>query len=346
MNEDIFKNVLKNHLKLESKDYKFTSIENKPITKPGDNYMSLMIRSVVNIEMNDGRKESSSYITKALIHNDFTQPIIEGCGVYPKEQMMYTKFIPEFEKLYFDAGVDVQLSPKCFYTTNSPTAMIVMEDLSHYEMADRFLNLDRTHTERGLEQLAKLHAASMVYKDLNGDFSEEFKLGVYSMKIESTYHPFMESFLDHYVEALKKLPDGDKYAAKAEKWRGHLFSKTCELLAFDENAFNVLNHGDIWSNNVLFLYDKDRKLKDLKLVDYQLTFWGTVASDIYYFMVSSWNVDIKIKKFDDLIKFYFEQLIGNLTTLKYKKSFPTFEQLEKELLRRCFFGKIENSIYC
>lgn len=90
-----------------------------------------------------------------------------------------------------------------------------------------------------------------------------------------------------------------------------------------------------------FLYDKDRKLKDLKLVDYQLTFWGTVASDIYYFMVSSWNVDIKIKKFDELIRFYFDQLIGNLTTLKYEKIFPTFEQLEKELLRRSFFGKIK-----
>lgn len=96
----------------------------------------------------------------------------------------------------------------------------------------------------------------------------------------------------------------------------------------------------MWSNNLMFLYDEDRKIKDLKLVDYQLLFWGSVAKDIYNFMLSSWQIDLKVKKFDELIKFYCENLIENLKVLKYGKPLPTFEDLKMELSRKKFVGKV------
>lgn len=92
----------------------------------------------------------------------------------------------------------------------------------------------------------------------------------------------------------------------------------------------------------MFLYDDDKKVKDLKIVDYQLMFWGSVAEDIYYFMSSSWKIDLKVRKFNELIKFYFDNLIENLNILGYGKPLPTFEDLQKELSRRKFVGKIEN----
>lgn len=90
----------------------------------------------------------------------------------------------------------------------------------------------------------------------------------------------------------------------------------------------------------MFLYDDDRKIIDLKVVDYQLLFWGSVAKDIYNFMMSSWRVDLKVRKFDELIKFYHESLIENLKLLDYKQKLPSFDDLKKELSKRKFFGKI------
>jgi hypothetical protein len=95
----------------------------------------------------------------------------------------------------------------------------------------------------------------------------------------------------------------------------------------------------VWSNNLLFLYDEKGEIKDLKLVDFQILFWGSVAKDIYNFMISSWRIDLKVKKFDELIKYYFDCLIENLILLKYEKALPTFDDLKKELKRRNFVGK-------
>jgi hypothetical protein len=90
----------------------------------------------------------------------------------------------------------------------------------------------------------------------------------------------------------------------------------------------------------MFLHDDDHKIKDLKLVDYQLLFWGSVAKDIYNFMMSSWKIELKVRKFDELIKFYFDGLIESLTVLKYDKKLPSFDDLKKELSDRKFAGEL------
>lgn len=340
LNETFFGKVIKNHLKLNNKDkeYSFVMIDNKPAVKPGENFMAVLIRSSIVIKKIDGTEESLSYIVKVLIPNDFNETMVTECGVFPKEQKMYSLIIPEFEKLYSDVGAQVTFGPKCYYTTNEPTPIIVMEDLSTYEMIEKNLGLDEFHTQSGLSWMAKFHAASMVYREKFGAFSDEFSSGVFSMKVAPTYQPYLEGYMDFYIDALKSLPHGEKYVEKAEKWRGVLYSAICKNLEYDENSLNVLNHGDMWSNNLMFRYDENRLITDIKLVDYQLNFWGSAASDIYYFMMSSWNIEIKIKKYDELIKFYFNGLVENLKLLKYDRNLPTFEDLKQELSKRKFFG--------
>ena len=318
--------------------------------------MAVLFRSQLQIEKKNGEKLSLSYIVKCLLATVYNKNMVDGYSAFPKEIKMYSELIPSFEQLYADVGISVNFGPRCYFSGNDPTDIIIMEDLSNYEMLHRSIGLDQAHVEKALAWLGKFHAASMVFKERNGDFGDKFKEGVYSKSMESSYQPYYDGYFDHYLKALKSLPNGEKLIEKVEKWRGKLYSLVCEALDYDENAFNVLCHGkltnftlsvayryflsgDMWSNNLMFLYDDDRNLKDLKLVDFQLPFWGSVAKDIYNFMMSSWQIDLKVKKFDELIKYYFDSLVENLTILEYKKPLPTFEDLKKELLKRNFVGK-------
>jgi hypothetical protein len=333
LNGKIFVKVIENHLGLKSDDFKVASIESKPATKPGDNYMAVLIRSKVEIEMKTGEKQSLSYIVKCLLSSVFNEKMVHGFAAFPREKKMYSELIPAFEKLYADVGVSVTFGPKCYFSSSDPTEMIIMEDLSNYEMVHRSIGLDQAHIEEGLAWLGKFHAASMVYREKIGDYGKEFEFGVYAPNMESVFTSFHDTFFEYYLKALKALPNGDKIAEKVEKWRGELFSHICKAVRYDENAFNV------WSNNLMFLHDDHHKIKDLKLIDYQLLFWGSVAKDIYNFMMSSWKIELKVRKFDELIKFYFDGLIESLKVLKYEKKLPSFDDLKKELSDRKFVGK-------
>lgn len=343
LNEVFFENVIKNHLKLSKHQFEFVLIDNKPAVKPGENFMAVLIRSSIVIKKHDGVEESLSYIVKVLILNEFNKMMVNECEVFPREQKMYSEIIPAFESFYSNVGVDVTFGPKCYYTTNEPTPIIVMEDLSVYEMIEKSLGLDEIQTKIGLDWLAKFHAASMVYEATVGPFGDDFSSGVFTKKVEKNYQPYLEGYMEFYIEALKSMPNGEKYAEKAEQWRNVLYSAICKNLDFDENSFNVLNHGDMWSNNLMFRFNENRETIDIKVVDFQLGYWGSAASDLYYFMMSSWNIDFKIKKFDELIKFYFDNLVANLKLLNYSKAVPVLEDLQKELTKRKFYGKFDDN---
>lgn len=243
LNESIFENVIENHLSLKRDEFKIASIESKPATKPGDNYMSVILRSKLEIELKSGEKRSLSYIVKCLLTTVYNEAMAEGYSAFPKEKEVYSFLIPEFEKLYSEVGVSVSFAPKCFYSTEEPVKIIVMEDLSNYEMVHRSLGLDQSHIEQGLAWLGKFHAASMVYRYRNGDYGKDFESGVFAIHMESAYQPYYNGYFDYYINALKRVPNGQTIAEKVEKWRGKLFASVCKSLEYDENAFNVLCHG-------------------------------------------------------------------------------------------------------
>lgn len=45
-----------------------------------------------------------------------------------------------------------------------------------------------------------------------------------------------------------------------------LFQKSMNICKREPGKFNVLNHGDLWTNNILFLYDANDRPIDLKFV--------------------------------------------------------------------------------
>jgi hypothetical protein len=227
---------------LNRDDFKFVSIESKPAVKPGDNYMAILFRSKVEIKLKNGEERELSYIVKCLLSTVYNEKMVTGYSAFPKEKKTYSFIIPEFEKLYKEVGEEVTFGPKCYFESETPTQLIVLEDLSNYQMVHRSIGLDQNHIKEGLAWLGKFHAASMVYRERNGDYGDDFKTGIFTHSMEPVYQSYYNGYFDYYIEALQNLPNGEKLVAKAEKFRGILFSKICQTLDYDENAFNVLCH--------------------------------------------------------------------------------------------------------
>lgn len=104
--------------------------------------------------------------------------------------------------------------------------------------------------------------------------------------------------------------------------------------------FNVLNHGDCWSNNIMFQYDAFGKIKNTLFIDFQVGKYGSPANDLYYFILSSANKEIKLKEFDYLIRFYYDNLIENLKLLQYHRPLPKLKNLHIALMNNGLAGKL------
>jgi aminoglycoside phosphotransferase (APT) family kinase protein len=104
-------------------------------------------------------------------------------------------------------------------------------------------------------------------------------------------------------------------------------------------GFQVLNHGDIWLNNMMFKSDEEGKPLDVSMIDFQGPFWGSPVNDILYFLISSVADDIKIHHFDDFVEFYHDQLCLALKSLKYAQNIPSLSELHVDILEKGSFGK-------
>lgn len=106
-----------------------------------------------------------------------------------------------------------------------------------------------------------------------------------------------------------------------------------------EGEFSVLNHGDAWCNNFMFQYDEAGHLKETYFVDLQMCRYSSPAQDLIYFILSSTDIEVKIAKFDYLVKFYHEKLTENLNLLKYPKKLPSLRCLHQSIFNHADWSK-------
>lgn len=138
---------------------------------------------------------------------------------------------------------------------------------------------------------------------------------------------------------MKNYGGCDVYAEKIARWdKRKLRSQFHDVNVPMKSGFQIMNHGDLWLNNMMFRRDSDNKTLDAIMIDFQLSFWGTPAIDLFYFLLSSVADDIKIIHFDDFISFYHEQLTSALKRLDFGQNIPTLAELHEDLLDKSFFG--------
>lgn len=83
----------------------------------------------------------------------------------------------------------------------------------------------------------------------------------------------------------------------------------------------------------MFKYNAEGEVTDTIFVDFQRSTFNTPAVDLYYLLISSPSLDIKLEKFDYFIRYYHTELQRNLELLKYPRHIPTLSELHTILLK-------------
>lgn len=129
-----------------------------------------------------------------------------------------------------------------------------------------------------------------------------------------------------FLDEIKTWPGYEKYAEKIEKMLENHNEKGRKTFS-KSPGYNVLNHGDFHSKNMMYTNLLSPKDAEILVIDFQLCFYGTPAIDLCYAKYLCTNSDRR----EELISYYYEVFSDSLKKMKFKGKIPTFEDLQNEI---------------
>lgn len=282
---------------------------------PGNNYLSHIFRVTVEYEWkgSENKQLTKSLMVKAPITKGIVSEMSDRMDVFGKELKTYKELLPKMND-----KLSLIICPTLYYC---PVKALILQDMKEegYIMCDKYDRLDYAHCDLVVTTLAKFHAASVAcYHD---DPELIRTLGEENMWVEGD--PHFETQMKPWFQVAVKTVAGiaakmDGCQAAAEYLSNKVECIADSVLKMVEpkaTGLNVLNHGDLWSNNMLFKHNDDEEVVDVKFIDFQILRYGSPALDLIYFLWTSSREEVREMRLEDLYHIYLETLNNTLEEL-------------------------------
>lgn len=203
-----------------------------------------------------------------------------------------------------------------------------------------------------MQKLAKLHASALAVKLNNPQQFDKWNMHLEEIIYRDVSETsIMRSCTEMCVKSIVQYLDMiEPRTRELQTIKDHIVTyldKTYDamrrLFIAPKQKYDTLCHGDPWVNNLLFLYDNDGRIIDLKLVDYQIIRYTSVSTDILYFMYSSVQSSLIERSFESLIKIYHNEFINELRRSHVDDKILAelgIQWLDTELRTYAFYGML------
>lgn len=296
----------------------------KPAVGPGANYTSNIYRVRVVYRSNYAlQNKSTTLIIKKPIETGLMTEIIGCSTMQEKEQQMYNILLPNMSK-----RSNFEFGPKSFI---SPIEnVVVMEDLKEhgFVMSDSKNQLDYSHCKTVFQAIAKFHAASVsCYHDDPELISES--VGIDRLWIDGTpMEHWMSSAVECTVNVVKEMNVDKRFTYFFLRRADYIWNSAKAAVKAKPKGLNVLNHGDLWDNNLLFKYDQSNNVTGVKLLDFQNTKFASPVVDLFYLIWTSASEEVRRDNQRDLYEAYVKELNSSLEQLGCPERLSTEELWE------------------
>uniref|UniRef100_A0A1A9WZ77 CHK domain-containing protein n=1 Tax=Glossina brevipalpis TaxID=37001 RepID=A0A1A9WZ77_9MUSC len=343
---DFFQEVTEYVLRSPSPDIK--NIDITMASKTGDNYCSLIYRIKILYRDCKDSKESEQLKTISLIIKSMpiSKPIdfLLDMKVFLKEKIFYNLMLPLMEFLLDDQR---KFGARLYHCSKNPINTLVFEDLNTlgYRIASREDGFDETHAQLILKRLAEFHAISIIINKKDPMIMKSFNTGLLAKdaleREGNSFFKLIQFTFNALIELTKTIKGYEHITRKLEKYAINLRSRIIECQMPQTDDYQVLNHGDMWVNNLMFNYNEQGKPNDMIFVDYQMSIWGSPGIDLNYFFYTSLPLEMLKSKLKDLSLIYHQNLVATLNRFNYNE-IPTYEQIQNEIHKRAAYGFFAN----
>ncbi|XP_016980498.2 uncharacterized protein LOC108045626 [Drosophila rhopaloa] len=313
-----------------------------PASAKGDHYASIMFRANVKYSNRKGDFVKSLIVKTMPEAEGHKKEMLQGSPIFETEMGMYTKVLPEFERILRLAGDSTKLYVNCIYHTLAPHQVLIFDDLvqmDYFVLRDRDATLDEVH--RVYFKLAKWHAASLKVQNEQPNFLNAYTHGLFEMP-HFLKEPFIKSGMEFFVELLDKEPELNKYKLYFKSIKEDFLERlVAEWKEFrnnrKEDQYRVLCHGDLHLRNIMFKYKGPGSFEDCMLLDFQISHLFPLSIDLVYSIYMLMEPEHRWKDCEDLMNYYFFVLEDVLKKIGYKGKMPTQSGLWEHLHQHKYF---------
>ncbi|KAH8267190.1 hypothetical protein KR026_002457 [Drosophila bipectinata] len=328
-------------------DLKVLEVIFSPATAKGDHYASIMFRAKVTYATPRGGERCTSLIIKTMPEAEgHKKEMLAGSPIFETEVGMYTKVLPELERILRQAGDHTKLFVDCVCHSMEPHQVLIFKDL-----VDRgyFVPRDRGVTEAEIRlayfKLAKLHAASLKVQNEASNKTcpqliKGFTHGLFEMP-HVLQEPFLKTGMVFFVELLDKEPELNKYKPYFESIGTDFLERLIEeWKQFRNNPqsdpFTTLCHGDFHLRNMMFKYEKE-SFEDVMLLDFQISNVYPLTIDLVYSIYMLMEPELRWYHWEDLINYYYSVFEETLGKIGYKGEMPSLVGLWQRIHQHKYY---------
>ncbi|XP_046670444.1 uncharacterized protein LOC124360666 isoform X1 [Homalodisca vitripennis] len=282
-----------------------------PAVAAGNNYMSYLYRVRVEYTV----AESDLKVTSLIIKIPITKGVItemsnDGTDLYDKEPRFYCELLPKINKIF-----NCEFGPKS-YNCPIKNGMILTDLIADgYITCDKYKLLDYSHCKCVISTLAKFHASSVVCFHDNPELIKEIGEEQFFTAENETVSLWLNCCMKSVWKVLCEMEGQEQAANLYYSKIDHVTEIYADLCKPKTDALNVLNHGDLWVNNILFKHSDSGEVKDAKFIDFQTLRWGSPVSDLLYFIWTSANEEVREHRQTELYSLYRQTLNSSLEQL-------------------------------
>ncbi|XP_057666279.1 uncharacterized protein LOC130900005 [Diorhabda carinulata] len=309
-----------------------------PLTFPGENYGSEMLKVDVSIEAEDGTHEQIHLVAKLIPRNHFAKIVFNVQVSFMLETKFYEIIIPTLQKFQSKQGYEnvIDSFPKFYCARNNlridsniidDDAVLVLENLKAkgYGNVDRRVGFDLSASKLILKKLAEFHAVPIALKFVDPEtFDTKIKA---HMAFNYPLKPFspLKGSMENIYALMSESENCSRLIPKMEM-SVKKFSKLCDDI---REPFATIGHRDLWVNNIMVKLNGE-DVVDCKFVDFQMYSYDSPAADLFFFLFSSVQEKVLRNNLDELLEYYHRHFVETLKLLKCDLQF-SYEKLLQEI---------------
>ncbi|EFN82948.1 uncharacterized protein LOC105184691 [Harpegnathos saltator] len=282
-------------------NYEVDSIEYniRPYSDGKLGYLGSHYRLTVTATTRKKKKVTLPFFLKTLPYEIPVQvEYVINLGFFKVETMFYSTLMPILCEEYRGEP----WAPVCYKMKEN---LLIFEELNGkgYTMRDKLFN--KTLVRASLSTIAHLHAASLIAEARLGSPLNRLYPDVFSKRNFDKGYRVREWFdagVDVATTVAERLGHNPDLIRAACEQVNNIFKTSC-------TKTNVVSHGDLWGNNLMFNNDVPPKCL---LVDYQLTKYLPLAFDVSQFFYLCTDRSFRETWESAMLRHYYEILCETL----------------------------------